>query len=312
MNLFRLLCLIVVMTYPLYGQQQSVCITIDDLPVVTQIRTAGNMNDITTRLLAALHKYNVPAVGFVNEGKLYNSDTLLPERKELLRKWLAAGIELGNHTFSHWDANRTPQDKYFGDILRGEIITKQLSTDADKPFRYFRHPFLRTGKTPDDKRRLDSFLVAHHYIVAPVTIDNSDWIFASAYEKSLIAGDTGATRRIAAEYVPYMMSKCAFYERNARELFGRNIRQILLIHANRLNADNLGELLTAFSQRGYRFATLEETLQDEAYGSDDNFTGYGISWLHRWAKTRGADKSLYAGEPSVPKYVMDYAGVESE
>lgn len=300
------------MTYSLYGQQQSVCITIDDLPVVTQIRTAGNMNDITTRLLVALHKYNVPAVGFVNEGKLYNGDTLLPERRELLRKWLAAGIELGNHTFSHWDANRTPQDKYFGDILRGEIITKQLSVDADKPFRYFRHPFLRTGKTPDDKRRLDSFLVAHHYIVAPVTIDNSDWIFASAYEKSLIAGDTAATRRIAAEYVPYMMSKCAFYERTARELFGRNIRQILLIHANRLNADNLGELLTAFSQRGYRFATLEETLQDEAYGSDDNFTGYGISWLHRWAKTRSADKFLYAGEPSVPTYVMDYAGVESE
>lgn len=300
------------MTFCLHAQEQSVCITIDDLPVVTQIRTADNMNNITTRLLTTLRKHNVPAVGFANEGKLFNGDTLLPERKELLQRWLAAGLELGNHTFSHWDANRTPQDKYFGDILRGETITKQLSADAGKPFRYFRHPFLRTGKTPDDKRRLDSFLVAHHYIVAPVTIDNSDWIFASAYEKSLIAGDTAATRRIAAEYVPYMMSKCAFYERNARELFGRNIRQILLIHANRLNADHLEELLTAFTQSGYRFTSLEETLQDEAYGSDDNFTGYGISWLHRWAKTRDADKSLYAGEPRVSMYVMEYAGVESE
>jgi len=66
-------------------------------------------------------------------------------------------------------------------------------------------------------------------------------------------------------------------------------------------------------KRGYRFITLDEDLKDGAYFSADTFTGTGgISWIHRWAITRGVSKDFFKGEPTTPEFVMKLAGVTSE
>jgi len=31
----------------------------------------------------------------------------------------------------------------------------------------------------------------------------------------------------------------------------------------------------------------------------------GITWIHRWALTRGVDASMYRGEPETPGYVLE-------
>jgi hypothetical protein len=65
-------------------------------------------------------------------------------------------------------------------------------------------------------------------------------------------------------------------------------------------------------RRGYRFITLADALTDEAYKSDDTFTGpAGISWIHRWALTRGVKDDFFRGEPRTPAFVMKEAGVAS-
>ena len=113
---------------------------------------------------------------------------------------------------------------------------------------------------------------------------------------------------MADAYVPYMESKVEFFERNSRELFGREIRQVLLIHANMLNADRFGELASMFERRGYTFTTIDRAVEDDAYRSVDRFAGSGgISWLHRWALTKGMPKTFYAGEPDVPPFVSELA-----
>src|SRR6185436_13106670 len=140
--------------------------------------------------------------------------------------------------------------------------------------------------------------------VAPVTIDNDEYIFARAYDYSAARGDAAAARRVADAYVPYMEAKVEFFERNSRELFDREIRHVLLVHANMLNADRFGDLAAMFERRGYRFITLDRALEDEAYRSADTWIGVsGITWLHRWALTRGMPKAFYAGEPDVPAFV---------
>ena len=48
--------------------------------------------------------------------------------------------------------------------------------------------------------------------VAPVTIDNSDYVFASAYDAALGRRDSVEARRIGTEYVAYMEHVFAFYE----------------------------------------------------------------------------------------------------
>jgi len=59
---------------------------------------------------AALKTGQVPAVGFVNEATALREGKLDPARVELLRSWLKAGFELGNHTASHPSLNRVPLD----------------------------------------------------------------------------------------------------------------------------------------------------------------------------------------------------------
>ena len=144
--------------------------------------------------------------------------------------------------------------------------------------------------------------------MAPVTIDNDEYVFAGAYDRSLARGDASLAARIAVAYVPYMESKVEFFERNSRDLFGREIPEILLVHANMLNAERFGDLASMFERRGYRFITLDRALEDEAYRSPDTFVGTGgITWIHRWALTRGMPKTFYAGEPEAPAFVADAA-----
>ena len=93
-----------------------------------------------------------------------------------------------------------------------------------------------------------------------------------------------------------MVRMVEFYEGQSRGLFDREIPQVLLLHANALNANHLGELVTSFRQRGYQFIDLDTALEDPAYSSDDTYTGpEGITWLHRWAITRDVDRSLFRG-----------------
>jgi hypothetical protein len=98
-------------------------------------------------------------------------------------------------------------------------------------------------------------------------------------------------------------------------MFDRQIAQIFLIHANRLNGEMLGEMLTRLEERGYRFVSLESALEDEAYSTPDHFVGpAGISWFHRWSYGRGygsrttssglvLPETLYR-EPDPPEFVL--------
>jgi hypothetical protein len=61
-------------------------------------------------------------------------------------------------------------------------------------------------------------------------------------------------------------------------------------------------------RRGYRFITLDRALEDPAYQSADTYVGpAGITWLHRWALTRGTPRAFYQDEPEVPPFVAENA-----
>jgi peptidoglycan/xylan/chitin deacetylase (PgdA/CDA1 family) len=86
--------------------QREVAITFDDLPASRgEFKT---MEYVTTNLLKSVEANKVPAVGFVNEGKLYVGGKSDSRRVALLEMWLSAGLELGNHTFSHVQIDETP------------------------------------------------------------------------------------------------------------------------------------------------------------------------------------------------------------
>ncbi len=295
-----------------FAQGRTVAVTIDDLPVVTLESNLQKRQMITKHLLQKLKRANVPAIGFVNEGKLYREGVLSDEEVALLREWVEAGFELGNHTYSHMSLHSKPFYAFRADTLKGEIVLTDILGEVGKKPRYFRHPYLFTGTSMDTKKRVAEFLGQKDYIIAPVTIDNGDWIFARAYDNSLKADDELLKNKIAKAYITYLDAKTAYWEQQSQKIFDREIPQILLLHANRINADHFDKVARMLEKRGYSFNTLDEALKDEAYLLPDHFLGRaGISWLHRWALDMGK-KYIVPNEPRVPKFVMKAAGVNSE
>lgn len=289
-----------------------IAVTIDDLPVVSTRQDLNNRRQITRKLLGHITKAKVPAIGFVNEKKLYTDGKRDVAQIDLLRQWLNAGLELGNHTYSHLGLHDNPLEKYEGEILQGEIITRELMSAKKMPIRYFRHPYLWTGTSMEIKNELAAFLKAHDYTIAPVTIDNADYIFSSAYDKSFDKGDKKMMKRIGAAYVPYLEAKMDYWERQSMKTLGREIKQTLLLHANFINSDYFDDIARMLKKRGYRFITLEDALKDEAYRLPDTFIKRnGISWLHRWAIAKDP-KSIVPNEPPVPDFVLKASGFISE
>ena len=279
---------------------RQVAVTFDDLPA--PYGDLEDMRRITARLLESVRRNGVPAVGFVNEGKLFHRRGETDERTELLRAWLDAGLELGNHTFSHINLREAPLAEYRDDVIRGETVTRLLLAERGAKLRYFHHPYLFTGVTPDYRRGLSEFLAARGYAVAAVTLDNDDYIFSDVYYKAKKRGDAGTARRVADAYVPYMESVFDHFERLSAETFGREVRQVLLLHANEINADRFDELAAMMKRRGYSFVTLEEALKDPAYAEPDAPSEHGVSWLHRWRTAKGLPLKW---EPDVPKFVEE-------
>ena len=294
------------------GPTRTIAVTIDDLPVVSTRRDLKNRQEITRKLLAHVKKANVPAIGFVNENKLYTGGKRDEAQVDLLRLWVNGGLELGNHTFSHRSLNAIPLEEFESDLLKGEPITKELLAKKGKPIRYFRHPYLQTGLSIEIKEPFNAFLSKHGYTIAPVTIDNADYIFSAAYDRTFDAGNKELMKKVGEAYAPYMEAKIDYWERQSKRLFGREIPQTLLIHANFINSDFFDDIAEMFSRRGYKFVALDEALKDEVYRLPDTFVGpAGISWLHRWALERGRE-FVVLDEPKVPDFVLKASGFESE
>ena len=277
---------------------RAVAVTFDDLPA-----THGNLEEMaatTRKLLASIKKNRVPAIGFVNERKVYQGSDVDQRAVELLRMWLDAGLELGNHTYSHIGIDSASLDEYKADVIRGETVTRRLLAEKGRSLRYFRHTQLRTGPTLAYKQGLSTFLTERGYTVAPVTIDNNDYIFAQVYTLARRRGDRATMKRVADEYIPYLKRVFDHFEKLSAEFLGYEVRQTLLLHANEINADYFDQLCQMMRRRGYSFISLEEALKDKAYNLPEAQSNRGLSWIHRWMMAKGLPVKM---EPLEPEFV---------
>jgi len=280
-------------------------ITFDDLPKSQGLDDIEGARRTTASILRVLKAHQAPAVAFVNEGKLYSGPRMIEDRAALLQSWVEAGVPLANHTYSHIDINTVTLEQYQNDVIRGEKTYARLMRGIPVTDRWFRHPYTHTGPTTEIKAALDKFLAGRGYRVAPFTIENSDWIFSTVYAKAKAAGDEALATRTRDAYLAYSEIMLDWFETLAKEDFGRDIPQILLIHSNDLHTDALDALLTRIEQRGYRFVTLGEAMKDAAYRTPDEFIGtYGPSWLHRWRVAKKLPPRM-KDEPDPPQWVID-------
>jgi len=264
-------------------------ITVDDLPVA-----AGNLHTdpaererITRGLLAVLAKHHVSAVGLVIWGNVKTEAD-----RGLLRQWLAAGHELGNHSASHPDLSRTVADAYVADIEAGRAgLAKFLEGEGSRKVRFFRYPFLDEG---DSEAKLDAvraYLAKSGQRSLPVTLDDQDWAFEQPWVEASRKGDRREMERVGEEYQEALHVSIRDQEGRGDRLLGRPAPQILLLHANEVGAAQWDRLFTWLEGRGYRFAAADEVLADPAFAGEPRYvgsSGFGL-WDRLTALRRAAD-----------------------
>ena len=106
---------------------REMAVTFDDLPgVVAPGDGTAELRVLTEKLVRAIVSEKIPAVGFVNEGKLAPAGSRDSGRVALLARWVSADLELGNHTYSHLDLHKAPLERFEEDLVAGEEVTKPL------------------------------------------------------------------------------------------------------------------------------------------------------------------------------------------
>ena len=144
--------------------------------------------------------------------------------------------------------------------------------------------------------------------MAPVTIDNEDYLFALAYKRTKQKNDTVLLNKIGLDYIAYMEKKLHYFEMQSNNLFGRNIIKILLLHTSLLNSDYLDSLISIYKTRKYIFVSTDDALKDPAYNTEITvFGNWGISWIDKWALSAGKKGEFFKEDPPTPDYIKRLA-----
>jgi peptidoglycan/xylan/chitin deacetylase (PgdA/CDA1 family) len=274
------------------ADRRPLLISIDDLPIAVGDLHAdpAERARITDGLLAVLAKHHVPAVGLVIWGNV-KSDA----DRALLRRWLAAGHELGNHSASHLDLTKTAADAYIADVEAGRAgLADFLAREGNRKVRFFRYPFLDEGETEAKLDAVRAYLARSGQRSLPVTIDDQDWSFEKPW---IEAKDSKAKARVGEEYQEALHVSVRDQEGRGDRIFGRPVPQILLLHANEVGDAQWDRLFTWLEERGYRFAAADEVLADPAFAEEPRYAGpSGFGLWDRLAAVRRAGDARSAVE----------------
>jgi peptidoglycan/xylan/chitin deacetylase (PgdA/CDA1 family) len=242
----------------------EVAITLDDLPFVfSGALTREQLEQNYYKILFTLDKYKVKAVGFAIGNQIRDSD------RELLTQFVNAGHIIGNHTYSHPNFNDLSVDAYSNDIAQGDKALQQWMLGT----KYFRFPFLTEGNSKVKRDAIQKFLVSINYLNVPVTIDSEDWRFNALYMDAIVKSDERLKQTIANEYIAFVRTQISNAERMSQHNFRRQVRHIVLLHMNSLNADHLADILNIFRQLNWTFITVGEAIKDPVYSEKDNYYG---------------------------------------
>lgn len=235
-------------TQPASRADRQIAITVDDLPAsAAQFMSAPEITEMTSHIVGTLKQQQIPAVGFVNENKLYMRTGEVDARIAALNQWLDAGLELGNHAYSHPSFNKIGLREFEESVIRGETVTKTLLAQHNMKIRYFRHPFLDVGRDLQSRQELESFLANRGYRIAPVTFDPEDWAFAPIYDAALRSGDMALQQQTTAAFLKYADAVFEYNEKFSHELFGYEPPQVVLLHSNNLRPTILPNSSTCFA-----------------------------------------------------------------
>lgn len=275
-------CVISLISTSVSAQQKSISITIDDVPNTSKYEK----DNFSATLLNVLDSLKIPFTIFINESKIAQNN-FEDANKQLLKKWIKNDQSLvGNHTYNHSRYSEVGFDSFVNDIEQGEILTKEYASFYDKNLKYLRFPYNDLGQDSTQHLQIRAFLESKNYLIAPFTIESSDWMFNYVYEYYLDKNEYEKATAIGKHYVEKTIELVKFYEVLSDSIYNRPINHIYLCHDNSINADYLAQIVERLKKENFQIVSFEESLKDPIYQQKDiYYEKWGISWLYRWMRS---------------------------
>lgn len=242
------------------GGAREVALTFDDLPVHGPLPVGMTRLEIASSVIRSLQAAHAPpSYGFVNAKSLEQE----PSSVAVLEAWRAAQFPLGNHTFSHMDLSTNSAEGFEQDLIADESILKKYMGSED--WHWLRFPFLDEGDGLAKHRALQAFLEEHGYRVAEVTLSFGDYAYSVPYARCLAKSDQQGLGQLKQSYLDAAAKSLEQGRALSVELFGRDIKHVMLLHIGSIEAVMLPQLLELLKQRGFTLVTLAQAESDPAY-----------------------------------------------
>lgn len=265
------------------AQAQSVAFTFDDGPRLaeTPLLSPQQRNQA---LLDALSAHKVSAALFVTCGN--GADQ--PGGYALAQAWGRAGHAIGNHTMTHLDLNNAQVTlaQYQQEISDCDRITATLPGYQ----KWFRFTFLREGNTPEKRDGMRAFLAQTGYRNGYVSLDTSDWRLDEKLNAVLRANAKADLTPIRQAYLSHLRQRAEAYRDLSRQLEGRDIPQVILLHHNLINALWLKDAIQQFKDMGWTITTPAQAFADLVYQQPPEKLVAGQSLLLSIARSKGLGK----------------------
>ncbi len=271
---------------------QTLAITMDDLPLNGPLPPGVTRAQTAKDVLAILKKGHVPAVyGFVNAKKLEGN----ADGAEALKLW-AAQEPVGNHTYAHMDLEQNSAEAFEREIEEDEPSLELL--DARDNWHWLRYPYLHEGDTVEKRRAVRTYLKAHGYRIAQVTLDWEDYLWNPAYARCVAKGDTKAIAWLRSSYLNTASEFLDLGREQAKLIYGHEINYVLLTHLGAFTSTILPEALDLLKKKGFQLVTLEEAESDAAYDGDPDVGLHDAgTLLDQWMQVKQIKYPEHAEKP---------------
>jgi peptidoglycan/xylan/chitin deacetylase (PgdA/CDA1 family) len=257
-----LLCVFLV-AVPLHAQQ--VAITFDDLPLHGDLPPGETRLQVARSILETIRREHLPAVyGFINAVDMQDEPALI----DVLTAWRAAGQRLGNHTYSHKGLNKISVAAFERDIEKNEPTLSSVAAGSD--WRWLRYPYLWEGDTLDKRHAVRSYLFAHGYRIAHVSMNFDDYLWNDPYARCSEQHNQAAIVSLEKSYLAAADRGIEIARKTSQTLYNHDIPYVLLLHIGAFDARMFPALIQLFRDRGFTFVSLPQAQQDAAYSHDPN------------------------------------------
>ena len=199
-----------------WGQQMA--ITFDDLPVHGALPLGMTRLEIAHSILETLNRERLPPVyGLINGGRGAED----PNSLSVLQAWRMAGQPLGNHTWAHLDLNKETAEEFEAEVSRNEPLLESLM--GTKDWHWLRYPYLHEGDTVEKRRAVRTWLFAHGYQIAEVSMDFEDYLWNEPYARCVAKHDEASIAKLHDSYLAVANQYYGVFRELSQLVYGRDV-----------------------------------------------------------------------------------------